>query len=204
MRHPSQLNFKEMIEGKTKRLPHVRRYNSKPVIRVESVSEHSHNVDLYCMLLATDLEENCGVDINWKFLFKASTIHDIDESMSGDVLRDVKRSSPEFHQLWNAMCENLVRSVEKDLGVEFFTEWDNDKNLDLIEGNIIALADFLAVFSYGVEELKLGNTNFIEVIIQCESYVKKTWNTIASDHPFYQHYVRALSYMRSVTRKYKE
>lgn len=183
-----QLNFNEMLFGDSRRLSHIRRYASVPVNQSENVAEHSFYVSYYCMLIAKDLVKRGIVrseEIDWEFLMTATIIHDIDEALTGDVLRAVKRHNNELHNMWGKMCQSVVGELSHKVGIDFRFEWDHDKDMDMVEGWIITLADFLSVISYATSELELGNLNMIRVLEECTEYITTTFKAYTKkDNPY--------------------
>lgn len=180
----SGLNVEDLLFGTSRRLAHIRRYASIPVNRVENVAEHSFYVSFYALMLAKDLVKQKQVEIDWERLYTATIVHDVDESLTGDVLRHVKRKSHELHEMWNRMCEKVVSEFCEELGIDFLDDWKNDKDMNSLEGFILSLADFLCVFSYGYEEYMTGNQNMKKVMAGSYKWVRDIFEEHSdSDHP---------------------
>jgi len=159
-----RINVSSMLFGYNRRLSHIRRFSSFPVIRTENVAEHTHYVLFYSMLIAHEIE-SLGDAIDWRLLTTSVSIHDLDESLSGDVIRHVKRFSPVLHREWKKMSKEMVQILSDDLGIQFVKYWESDKDLNCVEGQIIALSDFLAVLSYTMEEYYTGN-QYMGLVVQ--------------------------------------
>lgn len=200
------LSIENLLTGHSSRLPHIRRYASIPVHRTENVAEHSYYVVLYSLIIAKAIRiEDPTIEINYEKLATACAIHDIDESLSGDVLRHVKRYSPELKDMWNTMCLSFIQQASDSIGVDFVNEWKSDKDMTTIEGQILSLSDFLSVFSYGLEQYRLGNSHFHEILVGCYEYVMDHFGTDFDDKyckPFSDILLQSLDFMyHTITNK---
>jgi len=164
----------EALSGKLRRMHHVTRYSSVPVIRRENVAEHSWQVAMLGFLIGSDINYKHGetiVDVGQVVIRAIS--HDVSEAVSGDIIRSYKHSSDIMREACAAadrinMAE-LVHPLEA-AGDQLYGFWQHAKDADL-EGDIVEFCDMMCVVSYCVEESRLGNT-MMDFVLE-ELYVKK-------------------------------
>jgi 5'-deoxynucleotidase len=151
------LNIKEAINGTLRRMHHVRRYSSVPAIHPENVAEHSWQVAMLSYLIANDLYGRIGSPhIDLGKLLSRALVHDISESMSGDIIRSFKHGSAVMRDACNEQdWSNVLRLCSK-LEANLHLDFKHAKASDP-EGEIVSLADLLCVVSYCAAEKRLGN-----------------------------------------------
>lgn len=156
-----------LLCGDLQRVSHVFRYSSRPVIARETVAEHSFYVALYAYFIAETINE----DIDFKKLLTRAIIHDLDESITGDFQRAFKYSSVSLREeIAKAARLFITKMLEPFSNASrILMAWDNAK-ADDIEGDIIKIADFLAVAAYIIKETKMGNNHLRHIIQECIAY----------------------------------
>ena len=162
-------NWVEVLDGKLNRTRFVERYSGVPHVRREGVAEHSYYVALYAQFLYDEVNRNIlppDVDQVWPDLSKVlqgALFHDMEECMTGDMLRSVKHGSAILRESLNKAGEQLLKSVFEEVldGQRHVTtsmaRWSNAKT-STINGDIVSLADLLSVVSYAYMEEKAGST----------------------------------------------
>lgn len=153
------LNLTELLAGDTRQMSSVIRYSSIPHGRGENVAEHSFYVAFYCLLIARDLLAQ-GFKIDMERLLTCAIIHDLDEAVTGDIIRTVKYSSPELKHLLERIAIVYARHTLAKLesGAEkLFDYWKTAKDPLTTEGQILQLCDMLSVISYCIERIRSGN-----------------------------------------------
>ena len=160
----------------TRNLGRIFRFNAKPRIEEESVAEHSFYVALYAMIIA-DLESQRGLRINMERLLRSAILHDLEESMTGDILHGFKYSSPSLSREINRMSlmfyKNLSSHLPKRLARKYMEIRTNAKNPKTIEGKILEAADKLEVLIYALGEISMGNQHFTEIVRNVVKYMRK-------------------------------
>ncbi len=142
----------------------VKRFSQANLAKSENVLEHTCEVSLHSLFIATELKEE-GYDVDVGRLLTKSLIHDIEETEIGDVARPFKYSSPELREkikeLEDGIAENMFDecSSSKDL---FFT-WANSKSDS--DGAIVSFCDTLVVMlKFEDEIIGRGNNKFLELM----------------------------------------
>lgn len=192
------LNLKEVLIGDLQRMSHIIRYSQQPKIRVENVAEHSWYVVLYSLLIAEDLEVR-GIAVNGFSLLRRATVHDLDESLTGDIQRTFKHSYPGLtEKIKEATVHIFVNMLDK-IGSNrdiVYKDWEEAKNED-IEGSIVRLADFLSVVSYVNQEIRMGNSSMVPILSDVKKWIEITFFNFCEDHkvalrPYYEQVMELL------------
>lgn len=158
-----RIDLKSLLNGQARKAAHTTRYSSHSVLRQETVAEHTFHTILIAYVIASHLKRD-GVEVDMGLLLVNSACHDLEESKTGDILRNVKHSSPEMHALINEIGSRAMRMLDDSLGMQgaMVTAWICSKD-STTEGQILRVADLLSVISYLVEDYKMGNRTMTEV-----------------------------------------
>lgn len=162
----------EVLYGKITRLSHTWRYSAQPVLVRENVAEHSFWTAMIGVTIAyeTHYPQLAGS------VALHAIVHDIEECMTGDLIRDMKYASDEFRQAIQNIEEEFVgRLVDKmgQTGQIFQNRWRSAKD-ESVAGRIVAVADALSVIAYCTREQTLGNQNLSEIRGACMKLVRHT------------------------------
>lgn len=135
----------------------VFRFSALPVHHRESVAEHTFYVSILALILAQDLIKR-ELKVNTNVLLQRCIAHDLDESLTGDIIRPFKHSDPELHQRIQTAAEDEIGTQYAQLpgGKSIFKAWREAKSDD-IEGRILDFADVWSVYLYFYREARLGN-----------------------------------------------
>jgi len=158
----------EVMYGKIGRLKDTYRYSAQPVIARENVAEHSFWTAMIAITIAYEIERSVVPQVALKAL-----LHDIEECMTGDLVREMKYATDEFRDAVKKVERMFISSLLEDLGepgAEMFIVWDSAKN-NTLTGQIVGLADLLSVVSFCTKEHELGNTNLEEIRKNCSELV---------------------------------
>ncbi len=141
-----------MFEREYRDLAHVPRWGVAPVVRRQSVAEHSYFVALYTSHICDVIY---GTDYASTIL-KLNTVrcaleHDRAETYMSDIPGPVKRAV-----IGGANEAKYVKEEDaKRFGYDF--------RLDGASRSIVKLADLMDEYAYWVEECRLGNTYFSSI-----------------------------------------
>lgn len=171
----------DWMTGTIRRLSHIKRFSSFPVNRQENVSEHSFWVSTYAYIIALDFIEK-GIEVDCSKVCLKATLHDWEESMTGDIIRSFKYKSKKFREqskeIENALVtESLLMGLSHNVKKKIFKEWTTSKDLS-IEGRIVAFCDLLSVVAYCDEELRLGNVHLKHIKEDTKKYFDEFLETI--------------------------
>lgn len=156
------MRTEEIIDSTTKfleevySLKHIIRYNNIPKICQESVAEHTFFVT------AIVLDLNKYYKFNLERAIIMATIHDFIESYIGDITRDVKNK-------YKVMAE-AIEIAEKEAWPQFYPEYveyiNELEEQKTVTSKIVKLADVLSVVQYTKTEIKLGNSGYIQDVLE--------------------------------------
>ena len=136
-------------------LAHIDRYSMEPVIKHETVAEHSYFVAL-CVVLLHDIYY---FDLPLALL--AAICHDVPEMEISDVNHVVKKRYPEIAQAIKSAETDIISRMPPTLktGAELY-------NTMSTEAQIVHLADAMQCMQYSQCEMKLGNTGYMVDVYQ--------------------------------------
>lgn len=104
-------------------------------------------------------------------------VHDLGESLTGDVIRTFKYATPAMKKATSEAEEELLQNKLVDefplniaSEILLFSKYAKQG----LEGEIIALCDFLCVFAYCEDEIKMGNKNMKEILNNAAKALKET------------------------------
>lgn len=121
----------------------VRRYHTWPVLRHQTVGEHSHRLALIVM----EVYPACS-----KELLMAVALHDLSEAISGDMPSTFKWRFPEVGKALNESTTKL----ETDLGLRV--------PLSEAEAKILKWCDLAELLVFAIDEVWMGNRNCDEIV----------------------------------------
>lgn len=202
------MSLYEQLTGPVRRLHHVKRYSSMPVLHPENVAEHQWQVAFICQVIYWDQKvlfersessaevEELGLvysQLDPAVFLPRAICHDISESMSGDIIRSFKYSTKAVAEaMKDADDKNTWRLSQQfgKAGELLYAAWreaktmHNDRNCELV-----AFADVVAVVTYCAEEWHLGNRHMDAI---CKRAYEEHLLTLAGDHMWLWRYVGEL------------
>ena len=146
-----------------RRLDHVWRYSSIPVVHTENVAQHSFYVVTYAILIHQQLRPNDSKLLT-PVIFHALT-HDMIESKTGDVVRTFKYLTQELKQEIDKAEELLIGKLDPIMSSLFkltkdqMTGWSPEGHQHIKD--VVKAADFLSLFQYMRVEAIRGNAEII-------------------------------------------
>lgn len=164
----------KLIFGEMSGINHTYRFSGQKKIRNQSVAEHSYWTAIIAVSLARYENSMCkkyGViksPIIIGKLYDQCMMHDVDEVISGDINHIFKHNeeSEAFKVELNKLLEKRVPNVLFDniLCGEYYKKAWKDSHKDDDYNFLLKMGDWLQLYQYAVEEYKLGNTYFLEII----------------------------------------
>ena len=122
----------------------VRRYHTWPVIRHQTIADHTWNVLRMYYEIFGELPENVAVYILY---------HDVPEIKVGDPPYPIKKNNPALKEI----MDRLEADAMREFGIKL--PWVGQK-----ERNRIKICDALDCWEYAREEMAMGNSTFQIVI----------------------------------------
>ena len=141
------------------RLGNINRFAQIKLDKPYNGAEHSFRVGILAMLIVDDYNlRNPDKKINVEEVLRKALIHDLEESVIGDIATPVKNRSKDFKEAYKTLGIEVMKEdvlSGSPLPELYFKMWVEDKS-DL-SGEIIKLADGLEAFSTANYELRRGN-----------------------------------------------
>lgn len=166
MKMNDRLDLAQAVHGRMRRMHHIARYSSIPVIKPELVSTHSWQMAMIGLLISYDLNEAKPHTVDAGEVVKRCVVHDVSEAMSGDIIRTYKHGSREMEEACKeADHQNmykLTREFGTAVGDHIYIKWEEAKN-DTLAGQIVVLCDAVCVVTYCAEEVRMGNQHMWHV-----------------------------------------
>ncbi|MFX0084243.1 MAG: YfbR-like 5'-deoxynucleotidase [Candidatus Hodarchaeota archaeon] len=151
-------NFARFLIGPHRRIGRIIRYATRLRLLNESVAEHTFYVVFYSLILSQLLEERKIKVDKIKVVIRA-IVHDLDESVSGDVIRVFREKlKDEFETLNYNSMKYILQDLPDKIKDIYLEEWL--KKFDDLEGLIVTIADDISGLVYCKEQLDLGNKAF--------------------------------------------
>jgi len=155
----------DILYGPLNRMRHVERFGGIPHLYAENVAEHS----FWTAMIAMAITIETGQGTLMGEVLAQALLHDVEESMTGDIVREMKYASPEVRAAIAAVEEEFAGRLfdtGTQVGGAMWFHWLHAKG-PTPAGEIVALADLLCVLSYVRHERDLGNTSLDHIGVQC-------------------------------------
>jgi len=150
--------FRALVRGSVNNLAFVDRYATFKFRRKDNVAEHSYYVALYSLIIAEELFPGA---YDKGRLLSLALLHDLPESISGDLVITFKRYDLDLRQKMEQASFDMMREEHHKEKLPLYLSdmaEEYDKDNTSIETWIIAFADRLHVATRIVEEADLGNS----------------------------------------------
>lgn len=138
------------------RLTNIRRYNTEFCNNPENVATHSFFVAYTTMFLCDHYREI--IPVNTERALRIALLHDVEESISGDLIPMLKKIDPEVEKAIAKINYEIVDRIIFPLGAykEYVDLWSDSKGGG-IESGIVSVADVICSLMFTHIEYRLGN-----------------------------------------------
>lgn len=158
-------------------LMEIKRYQNKYCFKKRSVAEHMWSVAKIAEGLAIWESKKFGNDVDMAKVLQKAINHDMIEQCTGDILGPTKKKTAAMKDAIEEIEELAFREeIEKELPRSWrnqFRSYILNPKTDDVEGKIIRAADIIDTVIESIEEIKLGNGIFRDVLIDSSSYLIK-------------------------------
>lgn len=161
----------EVMYGKITRLSHVFRYSAQPVISRENVAEHS----FWTAMIGITISYEIGKPEIAGAVALQSVMHDIEECMTGDLVRDMKYANPDFRRQIREVEEKFIDNLLVDMGTTgklLKSVWARAKD-NTWAGRIVQISDALSVISFCTREYEMGNLSLRDIRNSCINLIRR-------------------------------
>lgn len=132
-----------------------------------SVAQHSFYVALYGMVFA-HLENHRlypdGPVYDLELVLQKALIHDLEETITGDILYPLHTEYPEFKEKLDfirkkSVNDEVFRELPYEIKKLFVKLWNTSKDSSM-EGKLVACMDKFEILIFAISEMNLGNSHF--------------------------------------------
>lgn len=172
---------------RTQALCFIERCSNILHIRPYSVAQHSFYIALYAMLFA-DLENErisgsaiMGIDhvlnlYDTSEVIKKALLHDLEETITGDILYPVHHSDVSFKKELNQVRKKCVdnevfKELPKNVREYYKKLWTTSKDTTK-EGILVACMDKFEILMFAIQELDMGNKAFRTIYTNAISIIE--------------------------------
>lgn len=194
---------KELLDLKMfmnyRRMRHIRRCNTFPVLNPIDVAQHSYYVTMLAMAISDEYNtyaDEYNLDfhpldfdnrlelLNTEVVLRKALCHDTEESITSDIPWNIKHMTPEVHQMLSEAINTKVdKAYEGTSTMEIYHKLGKECK-DKLEGKIVDLADMTELAIYCWEEIAEGNNYMKSMLNKClklmDSYTQDTVIPVAS------------------------
>jgi len=154
----------------------VNRFSRNHLVRPENLVHHVGVVSIICAYILNKMTEEYGQEIfksgECCSLLMRCVTHDMEEIITGDLVRPIKYSSVEMIEVIKKLEEESISKVIErfDLPVRWEEDWRQAKSDQI--GLLLKVADTLAVVMTCYREISLySNNQFRKVAEECYEYL---------------------------------
>ena len=169
------MKFSEKFES-LRRINHIRRYSSYPVLRQENVAEHSFWCSFYAYTIGLEINQKNKTEIvNIGILLEKAMLHDLEESQTGDMIRTFKYADEVARERLKIVEKGLLKKAllfHEEVGEHIMKSWESSKD-ETIEGKIVSFSDLICVYLYCFDEIKIGNSFMFSVLKEAMIHLRK-------------------------------
>lgn len=149
--------FRNLLFNQTTNANDVIRYSGTYLVRQENLSSHIYEVSMLAYEIANILNNRYNEKLDIGVILEKSLIHDIDETATGDIVRNVKHHSEKTKESLDEVASLSVKSISDRIeGLEsVYDVWSTAK--DGKEGLLIKLVDMIVVARKASLEVEIYN-----------------------------------------------
>lgn len=182
-------NVNEIVDSPLRNVSTVIRYSGFRLIFPETVDSHTMDMAVMALIILDDLPEY----LDRKDLIYRIVVHDLEESTSCDVPRNLKYWSEEVHAAIEKATKALYR---KHVSERLYEDSYNAKDLNVLEGRVVKFLDILqCCVIIKNEVVGLGHTKLRKVYDEACNFLNDailTKDLFKNDLPEVRNYFRSL------------
>lgn len=167
--------FIEIISSPMMHTGNVVRYSGTKMIEPENLTTHIYECQMIGYIIINHLNKSCSENLDAGLYLEKALHHDLEESMTGDVVRTLKYHNPnvlrELQDVASEVAEEIYDKYFEDEDGNIFYLWANAKKGK--EGFILKLVDTLTVVNRVLKEVDyFKNIYFLRVAYEVSYYLK--------------------------------
>lgn len=175
--------FKLLYENPMRNLNNVTRYSGVFCMKLENDGYHTIDMMSMCMKIADLIESELSEDeikeseLDRKDLIYRCYLHDMDESLMGDIQRNIKYFN---NEVYNSITKVVDEIMKSSFNGKIVNDISDSKNTESLNGLIVKMCDTLQSSMKIYEECKLGNFHFKRLIEENIGFVENLKKVITS------------------------
>ncbi len=175
------------------RMKFIRRWQLMRSTREENIMEHSHSVAVLTHALCAVERGVFGGEVDSEKAVLYALYHELSEVMTGDLPTPVKYFNVSIHGEYEKLETLAVEKIEKTLPPEMRGELSPYLKADKAseEYKFVKAADKLSAYLKCLEELRLGNNEFLQA--EKSIYSALLGMKMRSVDYFFEHFIPAFS-----------
>lgn len=157
------------------KLTSMPRFTGSPLMEPQSGADHAFRVTMIALQIVDDYnyrQKRKSDQISREEVLMKALLHDVEESVIGDIPSPVKYMTPEFRKAVKLIEETTMKNtVLKDAGPykeEYYRLWHDAKKDD--SGKIVKISDKLEGFIKINFEIKQGNAGLISAYFETTAW----------------------------------
>lgn len=191
--------FIDIISSPMMNTDSIQRYSGTKMVEPESLSAHILESQVMGYMIINYMNNVCGEDLDKGLYLEKALHHDLEESMTGDVIRTLKYYNTDVHReiqnVATSVAEEIYSKYLEDTNGQLFLLWSTAK--EGREGFILKLVDTLTVVNKVIREVEfLHNFYFLRVAYEVAIYTRDLLMSLDSKDGQYTE--AALDYLKSV------
>lgn len=160
-----ELGLVRFVFEQHQRLTCLIRFSNVPRLAAQSVAEHSYSTTFLAMIVADYLALK-EVEIDKLRLLEMGLVHDVEEVVSGDILKTLKHGDfrKELDKMNLQNMDYLLRMLDRSMQLYYLVVWNEAKQKKTLEARLLSFVDMLDRILYSLRETHLGNNYFREIV----------------------------------------
>ncbi len=148
------------------RMKYINRWGLMNNIKYENISEHSIQVAVIAHCLVLIHNKRFGGNLNAERAALLGIYHDSTEIITGDMPTPIKYFNPDiksaYKKIENTAADKLISMLPEDFRNDMEQIIKANGNNDAIIEKFVKAADKLSALIKCIEEIKMGNTEFLK------------------------------------------
>lgn len=148
------------------RMKYINRWGLMNNIKYENISEHSLQVAVIAHCLVLIHNKRFGGNLNAERAALLGIYHDSTEIITGDMPTPIKYFNPDiksaYKKIENTAADKLISMLPEDFRNDMEQIIKANGNNDAIIEKFVKAADKLSALIKCIEEIKMGNTEFLK------------------------------------------
>lgn len=155
----------------------IMRYSGIYQAQPESLAVHICDTSMMAYIIGVQLN-SFGEGLDLGLLLEKCLLHDLDETLTGDIPRNTKYANKEIKSALDNLQDDVLEVIKKYINNEEIIQKCKDAKKGK-EGLILKLADMLGVARRALQEIVLrGNLTFLKVVEELGDHLEYLMNEL--------------------------